>query len=313
MSDASAARRFVPFAWGTLGYTLLVILFGAWVRITGSGAGCGQHWPTCHGEVIHFPQSVETLIELTHRVTSGIDGILALALMVWARRAFPRGHLARHGAVLALVFVGVEALLGAALVRWELVAEDDSVARAVVMSIHLVNTSFLTGAMALAAWASTHPESPARIHSAGLGKWLAAGIVGLLLVSMSGAVTALGDTLYPAEAQSLAGRIGEDYGPLSHFLQRVRIFHPVLAVVVALYLVHMVTTVVDRCGGDDLRPWAKATLVLVLIQIGAGVVNIFLSAPGWMQIVHLGLAKLLWIAVVLLAANALTRRGEHRR
>lgn len=287
---------------------MFVILFGAWVRITGSGAGCGQHWPTCHGEVAHRPESIETMIELTHRLTSGLDGILALALVVFAFRAFDRGHLSRRASVLALVFIVIEALIGAVLVKNELVANDDSVARAVVMAIHLVNTSLLTGAMAVAAWASLR-DSKLSWKIDGRVRWLlVGGIVGMLVTSMSGAVTALGDTLYPVdESGNVIERLVSDQGLTAHFLQRMRIVHPIMASALGLYALYMANTVRDRRETAQTERWARWTSILVVAQVGAGVVNIMISAPGWMQIVHLGLAKALWVAMVLLAAAAFER------
>ena len=92
--------RFARFARTLLGYTLGVILFGAGVRITDSGAGCGQHWPTCNGEVLHLPKSLHTLIELTHRLTSGLSLLAVLGLLIGAFRLYPRGHArARFGRV----------------------------------------------------------------------------------------------------------------------------------------------------------------------------------------------------------------------
>jgi hypothetical protein len=108
--------KFAKFSWGVLAWTILVILWGAVVRATGSGAGCGSHWPTCKGEIIHRPEAVETLIELSHRATSGVALILVLILLIWAFRAYPKGHLVRKGATATAAFILIEALLGAGLV-----------------------------------------------------------------------------------------------------------------------------------------------------------------------------------------------------
>jgi len=56
-------QPFAKAAWGVLAYSILVILWGAYVRISFSGDGCGDHWPLCHGEVIPTAPSVKTLIE----------------------------------------------------------------------------------------------------------------------------------------------------------------------------------------------------------------------------------------------------------
>lgn len=278
-------------------YTVFVILFGAWVRITGSGAGCGEHWPSCHGEVVPRSPSLATIIEFTHRTTSGLCLIAVVLLVALAMRAFPRGHAARRGAVLAVVFTITEALVGAGLVKFGLVDKDDSVARAVVMAIHLVNTSLLTAALTLTTWAARESEGGERPQRAGL--WLGGAIAGLLLVGVSGAVTALGDTLYPVG--------GANEGAGAHFLQRLRSFHPVIAVGVGLFVLSVAHRLSGPRASAQARLWGGVVMIGVLVQVTAGVINILLSAPGWLQVVHLLLGTGLWIAVVFLALAVLGR------
>jgi protoheme IX farnesyltransferase len=90
------------YAWGVLVWNVLVALWGAYVRATGSGAGCGAHWPTCNGEIIPRAPQVETLIEFTHRATSGLAFLAVLALLILALRTLPKGHPARFGAGLSM-------------------------------------------------------------------------------------------------------------------------------------------------------------------------------------------------------------------
>src|SRR5690606_29028870 len=144
--------RFAAFAWGVLAYNLLVVLWGAWVRVTGSGAGCGSHWPLCNGEVVPRSAGVETLVEFTHRLTSGVALLAVVALLLWAVRAYPAGHPVRRGARLSMGFMILEALVGGGLVLLELVADNASMARAYWMVAHLVNPFLLLGVLALTAW-----------------------------------------------------------------------------------------------------------------------------------------------------------------
>ena len=208
MSARVHEAAFVRYAWFVLGYTLLVILFGAWVRITGSGAGCGEHWPTCHGDVVHRPEATETLIEYTHRLTSGLSLLFVIGLLVWSRR-FAKGHLARSAGVGSMVFILTEALIGAGLVIFGLVGDDDSVARAVSMSLHLVNTLVLTACLLAAVYAGRTTTMTRMRRPSGVA--LAIGGI-LLLISLTGAVTALGDTLYPVDYGAVAGVLGAIYG-----------------------------------------------------------------------------------------------------
>src|SRR5450432_3013436 len=97
--------RFARYAWLLLGYTLLVILFGAVVRITGSGAGCGQHWPSCNGGLLQMPQTLKTAIEYTHRVTSGLSVLAIIGLLGAAFRIYPAGHATRGAASLAFAMI----------------------------------------------------------------------------------------------------------------------------------------------------------------------------------------------------------------
>lgn len=302
-----ARRRLERFAWAVLAYTVLVILFGAWVRITGSGAGCGEHWPSCHGELVPRSPTAATIIEFTHRVTSGLCLLSVLALLWLARRTAPRGHALRLGAALAVLFTITEALVGAGLVRFGLVDKDDSVARAVVMAIHLVNTSLLTAALAYTAWRARAP-APAQPRPRRAALWLGAAIVGLLIVGVSGAVTALGDTLFPAQQLDLAGRLAEDHGAGAHFLQRLRVFHPFLAVGIGLYVVVIANALAGPQTGAEVRRWGGVVILGVLVQVAAGVANILLSAPGWLQVVHLLLGTGLWIAVIIFALTVLGPR-----
>ena len=126
MHTPISARRFARYAWSVLAFNVAVVLWGAFVRATGAGAGCGKHWPLCNGEMLPRSPSLNTIIEFTHRATSGIDLALVALLVFWAFRAFPRHHAVRLGATLSAVFLMSEALLGAALVLLEHVAGNPS-------------------------------------------------------------------------------------------------------------------------------------------------------------------------------------------
>src|SRR5512133_3635989 len=177
--------RFAIYCWALLGYNLLVILWGAYVRATGSGAGCGAHWPLCNGQVIPDAVRSATWIEFTHRVMSGLTLAFAAGLAIWAWRAYRRGSPVRLGANLVLLFTVTEALVGAGLVLFSLVENNASVTRAVSVAIHLTNTLLLLGAVTLTAWWASGGEVP-RIKGQGFtGLLLVLGLAGVLLVSAS--------------------------------------------------------------------------------------------------------------------------------
>lgn len=299
------------FAWGLVVYLVAVILFGAWVRITHSGAGCGEHWPTCHGEIIPFEPSTETLIEYTHRLTSGLCGIFAIILVVWASRVYRWGRVTK-GAVTVLALTIFEGLIGAGLVLAELVNNDDSVARAVVISLHLVNTLILMGAAALTAWWAGGEPAFELSRRTRLRPWLFLAMALMIVTSMTGAVTALGDTLFPVDptlGDGLLARIRDDLSPANHFLVRLRIVHPFVAVVAAAVIFGVSGIVRYSSEDQTARRLAVGLAATVGLQTILGVVNVALHAPGWMQLAHLATAQVLWVFLVLILARVQT--GPH--
>jgi heme A synthase len=202
-----------------------------------------------------------------------------------------------------MFFMITEALVGAGLVLFELVADNDSVARALWISVHLVNTFLLLASLALTAWWASSGR-PARPQGDLLPWLLGLGLLGMLILGTSGAVTALGDTLFPAS--SLPEALQEDVSPTAHFLIRLRVLHPTLAVTVGAFLILLSNWTVRQKRDPQVRNLGRALITLVVIQVGAGALNVFLLAPIWMQLVHLFLADALWIALVLLAASALS-------
>lgn len=298
-------RGFARYTWGVLIYNLGVIVWGAFVRATGSGAGCGQHWPLCNGEVVPRAEQVETLIEFTHRLTSGLAGLLVIGMVVWAVRAFPKGHLARRGAWLSLLMIIIEGLLGAGLVLFELVADNSSVARAVAMSIHLVNTLLLLGIITLTAWWGQGGGAMRLRGQGSVGVLLWVSIVAVVVLGVTGAITALGDTLFPAE--SLQHGIQQDLDPYAHFLIRLRVYHPILAIITGVYLI-IAGQVVARQRPTQETKTASALLILLFVaQLAVGVINIALLVPVSVQLIHLLMADLVWIALVILTAEAFSQ------
>jgi heme a synthase len=301
-------RRFARFARALVGYTLGVILFGAGVRITNSGAGCGQHWPTCNGEVLHLPKSLATLVELTHRLTSGLSLLAVLGLLIGAFRLFPRGHVVRASAVFSFVMILIEALIGMVIVLMRWVVQDASFGRILALPLHLVSTALLTAALTWCAYFASVPDAkPTPLPRAARSLLLLAGL-GILLVSATGAVTALGDTVYPAHASGFAARLQEDQGLNAHILQRMRGIHPFIAVGVAAFVAYVAALYSGYCSSRGVRRASQALVFSLVLQVCAGVLNIWLSAPGPLQIVHLLLANFVWIALILLAAAM--RRAE---
>jgi heme A synthase len=304
----SQMSKFAKYSWFVLVTTIGVILWGALVRATGSGAGCGSHWPSCNGVVVPLNPSTETLIEFTHRATSGIAFLLVVGMLVWAFRLYPKGHHVRLGASLSMFFMITEALVGASLVLFGWVADDASLGRAISISVHLVNTFLLLAAQSLTAWWAT---GGAAISLRGHGLVLAAlagGLLGVMAIGVTGAITALGDTLFPAS--SLAEGFRQDIDPTAHFLIQLRVFHPLIAILVGFYHFFVAGLIGLFTSNLPVKRFSIAVIGLFFIQLVAGVVNLVLLAPIWMQLVHLFLADMVWISLVLLTASVLAVEGS---
>ena len=296
------ARGFTRYAWGVLAANLAVIAWGAVVRATGSGAGCGSHWPTCNGQVVPRAPSVATLIEFSHRATSGVALLLVVGLVIGAFRVFERGHPARSAAGLTMALMVGEAAIGAGLVLFELVADNASMARALFMGTHLGNTFLLLAALALTAWFAGGGEGVRLRRQGRLPALFGLALAGLLVVGASGAVAALGDTLFPAG--SLREGLWQELSPTSHLLIRLRLYHPLVALAGGVLV--FVAAVLAREGASPAAGrWLRRTQILLFVEVAAGGVNVLLLAPVWMQVVHLLLADLLWISLVLAAAASL--------
>jgi heme A synthase len=291
-------RAFTRFAWIVLGYNFLVILWGAYVRASGSGAGCGNHWPFCNGEIVPRPQQVETIIEFTHRLSSGLTLVLVAALAIWAWRSFPRGRKIRWSAGAALLFTITEALVGAALVLLQLTGTDTSVSRAVSIVVHLVNTFLLLASLAITAWLSTYPEPERLVWGEKKALLVFVAVAGLVLVGASGAITALGDTLFPSV--SLAEGLRQDTDAAAHFLIRLRVYHPFIAISLGVYGWFLLQWIKRQQITPLTQRLVNGVTILFGVQLVLGGFNVVLLAPIWLQLVHLLVSDLVWSGLVLI-------------
>lgn len=294
-------------AWVALIYNVLVILWGAVVRIMGAGAGCGDHWPLCNGVVVPQSPELHTIIELSHRLTAGFSGILAIVLVLLAFRQTPAGHPVRFGAVLSFLFILLEGLVGGVQVLLGLTADSTDPARGFVQGIHLANTFALLGALLLTAlWASGRPAI--RVRGQGMPWALGVlGLVGMLLLGMAGAITALGDLLFvPPNGSTPIETVKRDFGVTATVIENMRVIHPLLAIVVSAFLVWYASYLRVKRPSLEVSRWSLWLWGLLGVQTLAGFANIALKAPAWMQLTHLLLACLLWLVLVMLLYSALT-------
>ena len=292
-------RGVTRFAWAVVWYNVLVILWGALVRATGSGAGCGNHWPLCNGQVIPLSPTLHTIIEFTHRCMTGGSTFVVLGLLVWTFRATIKGQAARALAVTSTVLLLNEALLGALLVKLGYVTGNQSVGRMVLLSIHLSNTLLLLAALTLTArFLGTGQRWVDLSGKRNLG-WTIAGLAATLVVGVSGSLAALGDTLFPAA--TLQAAFAQDFAASSPWLLRLRGVHPASAVVAAVFVVWLVV----RANRSGIQRLGNIVVGLLIAQFVLGIADVLLLAPTWMQITHLLGADLYWVALVALTAEVL--------
>ena len=300
-NTAVADRRLVRFAWGVLAYFILVVLWGAVVRATNSGGGCGAHWPLCNGYVnpLHHPR-LATIIEFAHRQSTTVATCLMLALAVWTFRATGRGDRARKAALWSLFFLVTEALLGAALVLRGWVEQNASTGRVVAQAIHFTNTLLLMAALALtASFLGGQRRTDHGAHSSKVAAWTA--VVATIVMGATGALAALADTLFPSP--SVVAGLAEDFASHAPVLVRMRWLHPAAALIGACCVLWAVW---QRVRGR--QRWDRlsiAVIGLLILQFVVGIADVLLLAPAWMQLLHLLGADFYWVALVVLAGETI--------
>lgn len=294
------------FAWTALYWNVAVVLWGAYVRVTDSGAGCGNRWPLCDGDVVGASAEAQTIVEFTHRITSVISLLLVTGLVVWCWRVTKKGDWARYSAVLAAALLANEALLGAALVLLKHVGNDESAGRVLFLCLHFGNTLLLLATLSLtAAWLSNGSRSFTLI-----GKWrevssIGLGLLATMVTGITGAVAALADTLFPAT--SLSSSLAQDFSSGTPALLRVRLLHPAVATVAACYVLWVILRFSIR--RNRFSQYAIGLIMLFFVQVGIGMANVLFLAPVWLQVAHLFVADALWVSLVLASADLILERA----
>jgi len=287
-------RGLTAYAWCVLAFMVLVVLEGAIVRATGSGAGCGNHWPLCNGDFFPHHPRLATIIEYTHRSMTGFCSTLVGVLIAWVFFARARGERARRAAVWVGVLLLTEALLGAVLVLGGYVESNASDARVFVQCIHFTNTMLLLAALTLTAWwlRRSQAASSGPVEARSLA-WI--GLLATIVVGATGSVAALADTLFPSP--SLRAGLADDFAATAPLIVRMRWLHPAAAIIGVVCVAWLCLRVRSKVAW-----WVVALLVLQLV-LGTG--DVLLLAPTWMQVLHLLGADLYWIALVALCADVL--------
>ncbi|CAN5324314.1 COX15/CtaA family protein [soil metagenome] len=305
MKTETKLTGFAKYAWFTLFYNIVVILWGVFLRASKSGDGCGQHWLTCHGEVIPSAPELKTIIEFSHRITSALAFFTVLGLLIWAFRKFKKGSSIRKTAVASLIFVITEALVGAGLVLTGNTAETLSVARPCWMAGHLINTFILLALLSLTAWYASGGKRFDFKTEPKVLMFLIIALIGIFFVGMSGSVAALSSMLFPSE--TLTEGFAKDFSATSNILLRLRVSHPILSILTGVYLIFLAGWLRKKSENNAIvGHWSNVLSVLILMQIGFGALTLLTLAPILMQIGHLFLADAVWITFVLLTASFLS-------
>lgn len=275
--NKSAVSRFLYWFWV---YTLIVIAWGAWVRISHSGNGCGDHWPLCNGDFIPDLQHGKTVVEFSHRITSGLYGLIVIGIFIFFRKASETSAQSKKISLYLLIFMILEALLGALLVKKSLVTVNDSIFRLVTMSLHQLNSFLLTGTTFLL-YLSTKQKlhiRPTKLN------------VFFLMLAVSGAIASLAATLFPST--SLWEGIIKDFSSDSHLFVKLRIVHPILAVGIVTGIIYWLLT-----RPENEKAHAQLALKLFMAAV-VGVVTLVTLSPVWLKLTHLMLAHFIWSEIL---------------
>jgi heme a synthase len=300
-APASGVKPVARLAWLVVAFNMASILWGAYVRVSGSGAGCGSRWPLCNGEILPSGTQSQTLIEFVHRVTSALSLVIVSFLVIWCWRRTSKADWARYSSVCGLFLLFNEALLGALLVVSDHVGLDPSAAHAFFLCLHFGNTLLLLAALTLTArWLSNRERRFVAVRKPQERIAIGLGLVSVMAIGMTGSLASLGDTIFPVG--SLRHALMQDFSSSSHVLLRLRLLHPVAAVIGSLYVLWLLWNLQGK------RDWLASRLVLgatLMAQIVVGLINVILLTPVWLQMTHLLVAELFWVLLVVASAELL--------
>lgn len=292
--------KFVSFAWFVLIYNLAAVAWGVFVRASKSGDGGGTSWPLL--DLSHQPMNgpISRLIEGSHRASTALCGVFAIILLVMAYRNFAKGHQARMFATVVFGLTCLEGLVGWALVRFGLVTLNDSVLRVSIMSFHVVSTFILVSAIALCAMSGMGAGRIQLRGQSAIGWMLGLGVLGLVSLGVSGAISALAHTLMPVK-----NVLVEAAKPDAFWMLKLQPLHPYLSLAVGTFFCILAGMLCHLRPSDAVRRASLVMLVAFAFQTMLGLVSIKLAAPIWTQMLHLVAGDVLFVSFVVAAGFAL--------
>ncbi len=286
-----------------LGYLALVIgfaqvVFGAIVRITGSGLGCGSHWPDCYGSFAPAPNAPSLLVEITHRYGAAALSlaIAALAIVAWIRRSETgvdgRGGVLRPS-LFALLLVIVAAAFGAVTVKMELATGVVVTHLAIAMSLLAVLVVIVVRAGGFGSpVVAARSTRTFRSGRAAVGLTFLALVFGALTANTPGAPIA-------CQGFPLCRVIAEHGAPLW-----IQVTHRVIAFFLLFHLIGIIVSTRKRSEPGPIRSAAWAALSTVVLQILIAAAMVEMHLPASLRSLHQAVGTALWISVMVLTALA---------
>ncbi len=299
------SRRFRLLAWTAAACTYLLIVLGAVVRITGSGLGCGEHWPRCHGRWFPPLNDVGTLIEWNHRLVAGLVTVLVVALASYAwwlrsRAGSGERYVPGRASYLALGLLVTQVLLGAVVVKlalppWTVVLHLGTAMLLLATLLTLAQQSQMTpgdspgdpGAGPLWFTPGLRPLglTPGfRPGSVVLGLSFITILFGALTANLGAASACLGFPLCNGQLV-----------PAGNYLQHLHWLHRLLG--------FALLAAVAAWAWRTRRAKVVAALLLVLLQIGVAAAMVVLALPRGLQVAHAAVGTAVWAALVLAARS----------
>jgi len=286
-------------------YNLLVVGWGVFLRAGNYGDGCGDHWPLCGDTNTPLMGTFARWIEGSHRISTALCGPLALLLVYLAYRHFPRGDYGRKAAIGVLGMTLFEGAIGAFLVKFKLVAQNDSINRAAVMAVHCVSTFVLVGFLVTLLLATKGWRSPHFRAQGPVVPILGMAVAGIIMLGISGAVSALAHQIHKVDNVMEAAMRAD-----SHWMVRLQPLHPLIAVSVTLYIFLAVGLINHLRPDPNVKKAGEWLMLSFAIQILVGSLNIVMDAPIVMQMLHLVMADLNFIALTAVGIAALAEGVE---
>lgn len=290
--QAISPRLFTRLALATVLFTFGLIVFGAVVRVTDSGLGCGNHWPLCNGTIFPPLDNITAWIEWLHRLFAVLIGLLGLGMLVIAIRAYrQQNQKVLNMTILAAVLFAVQSALGAIVVKLDLPPT--------MVTLHLGTAMLLLSALLVAAiWSFYRPQARRKSDSVTMLVYITTAL-SLVIILTGALVRGSGATLACTDWPLCNGQVL----PFSQGqLATIHMIHRFAVLALGVCLLLLVWLVYKSRSGHA-RTLAVLALVAYLAQAGIGALYVLTSASPLWGAAHVGFAAATWALLVILSAT----------